>query len=168
MDLLGNDIKNTMQPTTTSVLAGSFEGSTTTDAHGNPAGDLVFYTNAYASDHVDGNGEVKEVELTIEARSNGEQDLVRRVSGNLLADQGVTPDEETVCRNVAGFTLRYYTGSDWQDTWDSTQEDNTVPTAVEVTLQLQAAAQIQRRKIKQSRSFACFPFRVRQPRRTPT
>jgi type II secretion system protein J len=137
MDLLANDIQNTLQPTATSVLAGTFEGTTTTDSHGNAAGDVVFYTNTYAADHVDGNGEVKEVELTVEAKSNGEQDLVRRVSGNLLSEQGVTPDEETVCRNVAGFTLRYYTGSDWQDTWDSTQEDNTVPAAVEVTLQLQ-------------------------------
>jgi len=148
MDLLSNDIQNTMQPGTASVLAGSFEGTTSTDGHGNPAADLVFYTNSFAADHADGNGEIKEVELTVEARPNGEQDLVRRVSANLLSEQGVTPDEETVCRNVAGFNLRYYTGSDWQDTWDSTQEDNTVPAAVEVTLQLQrpgadAAAQNQ-------------------------
>ncbi len=137
MDLLGNDLSNTMQPGSASVLAGTFEGTSNTDGRGNPAADLVFYTNTYAPDHPDGNGEIKEVELTVESRQNGQQDLVRRVSGNLLSEQGVTPDEETVCRNVLGFSLRYYTGSDWVTTWDSTQEDNTIPAAVEVTLQLQ-------------------------------
>ena len=139
MDLLENDIANTMQPSTTSVLAGAFEGTASTDDRGNPSSDLVFYSNTYATEHVSGNGEVKEVELTVVTRSNGEHDLIRRVSANLLSEQGVTPDEETVCRNVWGFHLRYYTGTDWVDTWDSTQEDNTIPAAVEVTLQLQRA-----------------------------
>jgi prepilin-type N-terminal cleavage/methylation domain-containing protein len=177
MELLSSDLQNTMQvagagATSTSStssgttsgtsssaasgttaaavsLIGNFEGTTTTDARGNPASDLIFYTTTFAPNHVDGNGEIKYVELALEKRPNGEQVLVRRVSANLLnpnsvsasqgslVQQGLTTDTETLCRDCAGFSLRYYTGSYWQDTWDSTVEDNTVPAAVEVTLQLQ-------------------------------
>jgi hypothetical protein len=92
---------------------------------------------------------VKYVELAVEQRPNGENVLVRRVSANLLdpnsisasqgslTQQGLTTETETICRNCQGFSLRYWTGSDWLDTWDSTAEDNTVPAAVEVTLRLQ-------------------------------
>jgi hypothetical protein len=38
---------------------------------------------------------------------------------------------------VRSFNLRYFDGSTWQDSWDSTQLDNMCPTAVEVTLELQ-------------------------------
>jgi hypothetical protein len=41
-----------------------------------------------------------------------------------------------LCRGVFGFNLRYYDGSVWQDTWDSTTQGDVLPLAVEVTLQL--------------------------------
>jgi hypothetical protein len=172
MDLLSNDLQNTMQAAGAGVAAststvtatttagatattpplsmiGNFEGNANSDERGNPASDLTFYSNTFAPDHVDGNGEVKCVQLAVETRPNGEHVLVRRVAGNLLnpntvsASQtsvypvGLITDTETICRNVAGFGLRYYNGSSWVETWDSTALDNTVPTAVEVTLLLQ-------------------------------
>jgi prepilin-type N-terminal cleavage/methylation domain-containing protein len=173
MELLSDDLQNTLQPATTTgtttgatgtsgttgttgtaataanlALIGNFEGTSTSDDRGNPQSDLIFYTTSYAAQQIDANGEVKYVELAVEKRPDGENVLVRRVSANLLdpnsvsasqgslTQQGLTTDTETICRNCAGFSLRYYTGSDWQDTWDSTVEDNTVPAAVEVTLRL--------------------------------
>jgi hypothetical protein len=55
---------------------------------------------------------------------------------NLLAQVQPAPDEEIVCRGVASLTLQYYDGSTWNPTWDSTQEDNTIPAAVQVALEL--------------------------------
>jgi len=48
---------------------------------------------------------------------------------------------EVLCRGVFGFNLRYFNGSEWLDTWDSTVENNTLPCAIEVTLQLDDARQ---------------------------
>lgn len=145
MDLIGQDLQGALQQTaaevtataanSTSVLVGTFEGVNA--AGGASADDLTFYTTSYASLHVDANGDVKEVELTVETLpGTNEQVLVRRVTANLLSSTTVTPDEEILCRNVAGFSLRYFDGSQWNDSWDSTQEDNTIPAAVEVTIQL--------------------------------
>ncbi len=41
---------------------------------------------------------------------------------------------------VNSLTLEYFDGENWTTTWDSTQEDNTVPAAVRMTLQLDRTA----------------------------
>ena len=41
-----------------------------------------------------------------------------------------------LCRGVRSFSLRYFDGMEWLDTWDSGMEDNVLPLAVEVTLEL--------------------------------
>jgi len=69
--------------------------------------------------------------------------LVRRVTRNIppLSITQITPDEEIICRGVSSFTLQYFDGSNWNPTWDSANvEDNTVPVAVQVTLELNPPA----------------------------
>lgn len=65
--------------------------------------------------------------------------LVRRVQRNLLATvQTNDPnDEETLCRGVHAFTLRYFDGTTWQTDWDTTANDYVLPSAIEITLELQ-------------------------------
>jgi type II secretion system protein J len=133
MELIRSDLQNAMQPKTNSVMIGSFEGTNQTNGSAE-ADDLVFYTTSFAPEHTDANGEIKEVELTVEQQPNGELDLVRRVSANLTAEVQPAPDEEVICRNVTGFALQYFDGSNWNQTWDSTAEDNTIPAAVEATI----------------------------------
>jgi hypothetical protein len=41
---------------------------------------------------------------------------------------------------VKAFNLRYFDGSDWLDTWDSSQQGDVPPLAVEVVLTLNAAS----------------------------
>jgi hypothetical protein len=48
----------------------------------------------------------------------------------------VDPDEEVLLRGIAGFNARYYDGTQWQDNWDSTQYNNVLPSAVEVTIRV--------------------------------
>ena len=50
---------------TTYILAGPFEGVQSTGGSGQEADDLVFYTTSDSTDHVDGNGDLKQVELTV-------------------------------------------------------------------------------------------------------
>jgi type II secretion system protein J len=61
--------------------------------------------------------------------------LVRAVTRNLLAPVLEQPEEEILVRNVKSFTLRYFDGTAWQDSWDSTTLGDILPTAVEMTLE---------------------------------
>jgi prepilin-type N-terminal cleavage/methylation domain-containing protein len=119
------------------VLAGPFEGTQAQGAGGMETDDLVLFTTADATPHVDGNGEIKMVELTVEQpQGSSDECLVRRVTSNLTQEEPAKPDEEILCRGVTGFSLQYFDGSEWNPTWDSTQEDNTIPAAVQVTLNI--------------------------------
>ena len=119
-------------------LAGSFIGIDSKDDRGHDGDDVVFYTTSDGPEHVVGDGEIKMVELAV-ITPDGTSDhvLVRRVTRNLLSPQQVTPDDEVICRHVSSFNLRYYDGTSWQDSWDSTQQYNELPAAVEVTLELE-------------------------------
>jgi type II secretion system protein J len=155
MEFMRSDIQNALAPS--GVLAGNFEGTQAQDAQGHEGDDLIFYTTADATDHVDGNGDIKEVELTTEPSADGKDTvLVRRVTRNLLSQTQVTPDEEILCRGVSSLTLQYYTGSEWVNTWDSTQEDSTVPAAVQVTLELQRTDTVGR--VRTSSYTRIFPI----------
>ena len=62
--------------------------------------------------------------------------LVRRVVGNLLAPTEPVPEEEVICRGITAFTVRYFDGLQWYAEWDSTQYGDTMPMAVEVSLEV--------------------------------
>jgi prepilin-type N-terminal cleavage/methylation domain-containing protein len=63
--------------------------------------------------------------------------LQRSITTNLLAPEAPTPVQQNICANVLALNFQYFDGTNWWPNWDSTQEDNTLPTAVQVTLQLQ-------------------------------
>jgi prepilin-type N-terminal cleavage/methylation domain-containing protein len=61
--------------------------------------------------------------------------LIRSVTRNLLAPTVPPPDDEILCRNVKSFTVRYFDGTDWQDSWDSTTLGDILPQAVQLTFE---------------------------------
>ena len=134
MEILRQDLQSAPAPT--GLFAGSFEGNSGSDDRGHPDTDVIFYSVTDSPQHVDGNGEIKSIELTVMTSPSGDHVLVRKVVRNLLSQQAMNPDVEIIARGVASFALRYYNGSEWADDWDSTQEDNTLPAAVEVTLSM--------------------------------
>jgi type II secretion system protein J len=145
MDYLAGDLQNALQTstatTTTTTLIGNFEGTQAQDDRGHEADDVIFFATTESPQHVDANGEVKQIELTVEhITGSNDYALVRRVTRNLLAQIQPAPDEEIICRNVSSFTLQYFDGSNWDTTWDSTQEDKTIPAAVQVKVELQDPA----------------------------
>jgi type II secretory pathway component PulJ len=160
MEFVRNDLENALAPHDPSTytspfqyLTGTFEGTDNT-ASGVDAADLTFYTTADMKDHLTANGEIKEVELTLEVPTGSTQRcLVRKCSRNLLSETTVTPDEEILCRNVTGFTVRYFDGSNWDTSWDSTAEDNTLPAAVEVTMTLDRSTPKEQRILRFVRVF---------------
>jgi prepilin-type N-terminal cleavage/methylation domain-containing protein len=133
LDFLRNDLQSALVPkavTNTTTFFGPFEG-----AQGANGADVTFFTTADARQDASANGEVKQVELTAAVPVGGSQIcLVRRVIRNLTSAVQAVPDEEVLCRNISTFSVRYFDGSQWQEQWDSTQQNNEIPAAIEVTL----------------------------------
>jgi hypothetical protein len=87
--------------------------------------------------------------------------LTRRIMRNLLTQQVEEPEEEILCRNVRSFSLRYWDGTMWQDTWDSTQLENALPLAVEMTLVIEHPGQ--RGIMEPVKIIRLIPLAVAQP-----
>jgi prepilin-type N-terminal cleavage/methylation domain-containing protein len=80
-------------------------------------------------------GSIERVDLIVRS-IGGEPALVRSVTRNLLSSTEPPPEDEVLCRGVTGFRVRYFDGYQWSETWDSTQYDNVLPLAVEVSIEL--------------------------------
>lgn len=133
--LMGEDIRNAVVPS--GVLAGPFLGQDGQDERGHDSDSLSFYCTAVSPESDVGIGDIKLVELGCEPSDDGKtQILVRLVTTNLRSTKVVEPEREVLCRGVFALNIRYFDGSEWLDDWDSTTEDNTLPCAIEVTLQL--------------------------------
>jgi hypothetical protein len=153
VEVIRSDLESAAPPR--GILAGAFTGTPSTDEKGE-SDDVFFYSTTPGPDHVSGTGEVKQIEiLAYTDPATNEHLLVRRVTGNLLSEVQQQPDEEVLCRNVGSFTLKYYDGTDWVNSWDSTQYDNTLPSAVQMTLELERPAGIggQTQIIRFTRTF---------------
>ncbi len=69
-----------------------------------------------------------------EPPAGGGYQLVRDVVGNLLAATAPPPETQVLYRGITGWDLRYSDGGGWLADWDSTQQEDRMPLAVEVVL----------------------------------
>ena len=137
LELIRTDIESAVLPR--GILAGEFLGEDETDRAGRPMDSLVLHSAAGGAARTEGTGDVRMVELSCEPAEDGmAMVLVRRVSRYLLATTVEEAEPEVICRDVRALDLRYWDGTDWQDSWDSTTKDNTLPLAVEVSMELAA------------------------------
>lgn len=143
MEFIREDIQNTMPPhdpanytSQFQYLAGAFQGQSGGGASGSDA-DLNFFSTSHMKDHPSGNGEIKQIELTT-AMVDNKKCLIRRSARNLTTETQPPPyDQEVLCRGIDSFSIQYYDGTNWDDTWDSTQmTPNELPAAVRVTITL--------------------------------
>jgi prepilin-type N-terminal cleavage/methylation domain-containing protein len=134
-DIIYRDLVNAVPPTpnlnNNFVLAGPFQGDTAS---------LEFYVSggeARGSVRTD----IKRVSfsVTTDPGSGAGSVLVRAVVTNLLSPIEPRPVQEVLCRNVQSFTISYYDGSAWYETWDSLEHNDALPLAVEWTV-VQASA----------------------------
>jgi hypothetical protein len=139
-DLIRQDLESVLPPTGT--LAGAFEGYSNGGLPNGRSDAIEFY--CVGRDIARGDTPLAEgirrVDLLVRTDVNPPV-LVRDVARNLLAQTDVPPDEEILCRNVRSFGLRYFDGTNWQDTWDSTTMGDVLPLAVEMTLELDVPPQ---------------------------
>ena len=133
-DIIGRDIQCTPAPR--GILAGPFIGldAKNTTSEGD-ADSLTFFTRPMST--ADAAPGIVGVGYVLVATDDGSgQALVRNVTVNLLAPETPEPSEDILCRYVTSLNLRYLDGTTWLDAWDSTTHDNTLPLAVEVTIEI--------------------------------
>lgn len=136
LQMVDRDLSCALPPT--GILAGAFYGipqGSGTD----PSDTVEFYAITTGVDdpndptRADG---MRRIDITLEAAPDGTMSLIRRVQRNLTSLEDLPPDEEILCRNVTSLTYRYFDGTQWTDSWDSTTESDTLPLAVEMTIEL--------------------------------
>lgn len=132
LQLLEQDIEGAMSPT--GILAGQFLG---TDAQGLDGADgLSFYSSANVPTDGESGADTRHVEFVVAAALDDAQPaLLRRVTSNLLPSNAPLIREQVLCRNVKAFSLRYYDGTQWLDSWDSTVQGDLLPLGVEVQIE---------------------------------
>ena len=135
-DLLRQDLESVPPPT--GILAGPFIGIHSAGNAGGDSDSVQFCTigaDAGAASDAPLSEGIRRVELLL-SNDTSPPVLIRRVTRNLLASSEPLVEEEIICRNVQGFSLRYYDGYSWQDAWDSTTLGDVLPIAVSMTLQI--------------------------------
>ena len=139
MQLIKADLHSAMVPN--GILAGAFVGRSGGGILGSGVDALEFYAAAMDIEPCPGAGDIKKIEYSCElSADSAEMVLVRRITTNLLAPTVPEPGQEILCRGVRAFVLRYFDGSVWQENWDSGTQGNLLPKAVEVTIELEDAA----------------------------
>jgi hypothetical protein len=134
-DLIRQDLESVLSPS--GNLAGPFIGYPNTGLANGRADTLEFFCVGNDAARVDSplaEG-IRRVDLLVRTDLTPPV-LVRQVNRNLLAQAEMPPEEEILCRGVRSFGLRYFDGTLWQESWDSTTMGDVLPTAVEMTLDI--------------------------------
>lgn len=135
-ELIKQDLESVMAPT--GLLAGDFVGTRQTGG-ASEMGSVTFFAVGADPNHADEamSEGIRQVEIACRTDVNPPV-LVRRITRNLLpASSAQEPEEEILARDVRSFTIRYFDGSSWLDSWDSTTVNNVLPYAVEMVLELE-------------------------------
>jgi prepilin-type N-terminal cleavage/methylation domain-containing protein len=171
IELIKQDTYGVLPPTGT--LAGAFVGTNAQDTKGMDTDSLSFYTTHIYAGNDQLVGGLGKIELLLEEDNDEDIDstggsrtaptyrLVRKVTTNLLSPKTVEPEEHVLCRNVKSLNLRYYDEENgWLNEWDSSNDANSLPLAVEIDIQVLRKgtsndAEYQTRNLTQCFSIPC-------------
>jgi type II secretion system protein J len=136
---LRRDLQGAVPPSDTSILSGNFKvGSVTSLGIGFPV-DVEIYTTTGVLRDSEPWGEVQKVTYGLRQSGNinlAGQDLYRSVTRNLLATITPQPEDQWMMSGVESIQFSCYDGMQWRDTWDTTQTDTNLPSAIRVRVLL--------------------------------
>jgi hypothetical protein len=116
-ELVREDLSSALPPT--GIFAGAFTGLPKEQTEENS--DHVSFYSSGGDSRLPVAGDIRRVEYYVSNQEGMEGTLVRRVTTNLLPGDGVEDGpEEALCRNVTAFSIMYFDGTVWVNTWDST------------------------------------------------
>jgi type II secretion system protein J len=163
IELVQADVQSAVVPGGT--LAGDFIGNAgTKTGQASPDTDILsFYSAAMDIAPDTGIGDLKRIEYVYELSGKDELTLVRLVTTNLLPVGGVTPTpkREVIARGLCNFTVQYFDGLTWYDTWDSTTTDpdstqaKALPKAIEVILEFKSDSNHPGQTVDQTLLICC-------------
>jgi prepilin-type N-terminal cleavage/methylation domain-containing protein len=166
IELIKQDTYGVLPPTGT--LTGAFVGTNSQDTKGMDTDSLSFYTTHIYAGNNQLVGGLGKIELLLEEDNDKDIDidtegyrLVRKVTTNLLSPKTIEPEEHVLCRNVKSLNLRYYDEENgWLNEWDSTNDANSLPLAIEIDIQVLRKgtsndAEYQTRRLTQCFSIPC-------------
>ncbi|MCP5528437.1 MAG: prepilin-type N-terminal cleavage/methylation domain-containing protein [Verrucomicrobiales bacterium] len=133
--LIERDLRNGVL--TGGALGESLLGETETEGRGRADRiELITSTGTITDDQPYGDLQRVEYYLTRDSRwtNTAGMALARGVTRNLLADVEEEPEPQILLRDVESFEISYYDGSSWADSWDTTQNENTPPTAIRLAV----------------------------------
>lgn len=132
LELMRQDFAAALPPK--GILAGPFQG--TSSANSSNFDELVYFSGANAPREGEVGCDIRKVDLLVETLPDDAQPaLVRRITSNLLASQEPVVHEQVLCRGIKQLKFRFYDGTVWQESWDSTAVGDVLPAAVEVTIE---------------------------------
>ncbi|MCK5565364.1 MAG: prepilin-type N-terminal cleavage/methylation domain-containing protein [Planctomycetes bacterium] len=134
-EFIRKDLTSAMNPD--GILAGAFVGENVPFGDMQDADTLSFYSTAYQPKEGEIASNVINVEYGIGTDYERDQVVLKRFTEkNILTPTAIDPDEEVIGRNITGFDIQYFDGSSWLDTWDSSEQDNSLPWGVKVTISI--------------------------------
>jgi type II secretion system protein J len=136
-DLIRADLENILPLKAPPAMAYEFIGQHQGGTGGGDADTVEFFTfgkDENAQDQPLSEG-IRRVVLMLRTDTNPPL-LVRQVTRDLISQEQQQPDEQILATGVRGLTLRYYDGTEWQQTWDSTTVGDALPLAIAFTLDI--------------------------------
>ena len=145
LKIVKRDLANLVPPGGT--LSGQLQSTPSTPTPGNSmnrANGPQFYTSVGIVNDYQPWGEIQRVSYFLAAPTNDASgmDLYRSVTRNLLPVTQEEAEDQFLMSGVDNITFQYYDGSNWKDTWDSTQADsvtgltNNLPRAIKFSMEL--------------------------------
>jgi general secretion pathway protein J len=132
------------------ILVGAFLGEKIEEG-GQRLDRLELYTASATVDEKDPWGDIQKVVLSAETPEDADEvegrDLVRETTRNLLASTEQEPEEQRLLHGLESLAFQYYDGKEWQDSWDSTTQENALPLAVRIQIRFQSGEEKDRSQL---------------------
>ena len=143
LSVLRRDLKGALPPGGTGALAGDFR----IEAVGSGVSEnyrLHFYTSSAQINDATPFGDIQEIIYELrdtddKSRSPQGRDLYRSINRNPLSSSTIQPDDQWLVGNVQSLGFSAYDGLDWRDSWDTSNGDTNLPTAIRVRIGLASA-----------------------------
>jgi hypothetical protein len=139
VSVLRNDLMNAR--VSGGLMAATLDGETTSTLSNFP-GYFHFTTSTGRDDGDNQFGDTQEVEYYVDTDPNTGSStsgmLVRMVYRVVLADTRTISSEDYLLHGVTSMELSFFDGTEWNDTWQVTDDAPDLPVAVKVTLHLEA------------------------------
>jgi type II secretion system protein J len=140
--LLRRDLECAVTPKASGVLSGDFKiGNVTSTGISDPVSAEIYTATGALSDSAPW-GDIQRVTYELKNSTTGNaagKDLYRSVTRNILATATPDVEDQLMIRGVDSVEFSAYDGSQWNDSWDTTDTtsaNTNLPVAVRVEIQL--------------------------------